>query len=133
MRVSSRCILLPVSARPTYGSRGTRQSYVIRRGPRSQRFDLAATSVAALGMRSPSAELRGLYVKQIVRRVIDRRGTVAVIDLPAPHMGPNQVLIQNAYSLISSGTEMSTLSKTPTELVRQTLSDPWMRHVVKHT
>src|SRR5687767_6929648 len=48
-------------------------------------------------------------------------------------MGPNQVLIQNAYSLISSGTEMSTLSKTPTELVRQTLSDPWMRHVVKHT
>src|SRR5687767_2318759 len=83
--------------------------------------------------RRASAELRGLHVKQIVRRVIDRRGTVAVIDLPAPHMGPNQVLIQNAYSLISSGTEMSTLSKTPTELVRQTLSDPWMRHVVKHT
>jgi predicted dehydrogenase/threonine dehydrogenase-like Zn-dependent dehydrogenase len=78
-------------------------------------------------------DTRSVFVKQIVRRVIDRRGRIAVIELPAPHMGPNQVLIQNAYSLISSGTELSTLSKTPTELVRQTLSDPWMRQVVNHT
>ena len=28
---------------------------------------------------------------------------------------------------------MSTLSKTPAELVKQTLSDPWMRNVVKQT
>jgi predicted dehydrogenase len=65
--------------------------------------------------------------------VIDRRGRVLVADLPVPHVGPDQVLVQSHYSLISSGTEMGTLSKTPTELVRQTISDPWMRHVVKQT
>ena len=72
-------------------------------------------------------------MKQVFRRVIDRRGRVLVADLPAPHVGPDQVLVQSHYSLISSGTEMGTLSKTPTELVRQTFSDPWMRNVVKQT
>jgi predicted dehydrogenase/threonine dehydrogenase-like Zn-dependent dehydrogenase len=41
--------------------------------------------------------------------------------------------VQSHYSLISSGTEMGTLAKTPTELVRQTIQDPWMRNVVKQT
>ena len=72
-------------------------------------------------------------MKQIIRRVIDRKGRVGVVDFPEPHLGPDQVLVQNHYSLISSGTELSTLSKTPAELVRQTLSDPWMRQVVKQT
>src|SRR5260221_3863626 len=72
-------------------------------------------------------------MKQVFRRVIDRRGRVLVADLPVPHMGPDQVLIQSHYSLISSGTEMGTLSKTPAQLVRQTISDPWMRNVVKQT
>ena len=72
-------------------------------------------------------------MKQVFRRVIDRRGRVLVADLPVPHVGPDQVLVQSHYSLISSGTEMGTLSKTPAELVRQTISDPWMRHVVKQT
>jgi predicted dehydrogenase len=72
-------------------------------------------------------------MKQVFRRVIDRRGRVLVADLPIPHVGPDQVLVQSHYSLISSGTELGTLSKTPAELVRQTISDPWMRHVVKQT
>src|SRR5258708_35011664 len=72
-------------------------------------------------------------MKQVFRRVIDRRGRVLVADLPVPHIGSDQVLVQSRYSLISSGTEMGTLAKTPTELVRQTISDPWMRHVVKQT
>jgi predicted dehydrogenase len=72
-------------------------------------------------------------MKQVFRRVIDRRGRVLVADLPVPHMGPDQVLVQSHYSLISSGTETSTLAKTPTELVRQTIQDPWMRNVVKQT
>ena len=72
-------------------------------------------------------------MKQIIRRVIDRKGRVGVVDFPEPHLGPDQVLVQNHYSLISSGTELSTLSKTPAKLVRQTLSDPWMRQVVKQT
>ncbi len=72
-------------------------------------------------------------MKQVFRRVIDRRGRVLISDLPVPHAGPDQILVQSHYSLISSGTEMGTLAKTPTELVRQTISDPWMRHVVKQT
>jgi hypothetical protein len=63
-------------------------------------------------------------MKQIVRRVIDRKGKVAVIELPEPQLGPDQVLVRNHYSLISTGTEMSTLTKTPGELVRQTVADP---------
>src|SRR5215475_374815 len=58
-------------------------------------------------------------MKQVFRRVIDRRGRVSVLELPVPHLGPDQVLVQGHYSLISSGTELGTLSKTPTELVRQ--------------
>jgi len=72
-------------------------------------------------------------MKQVFRRVIDRRGRVSILELPEPHMGPDQVLVQSAYSLISSGTESGTLAKTPVELVKQTISDPWMRHVVKQT
>ena len=72
-------------------------------------------------------------MKQVVRRVIDRRGRVNVLELPIPHLGPDQLLVQSRYSLISSGTEATTLSKTPIELVKQTISDPWMRHVVKQT
>ena len=70
-------------------------------------------------------------MKQIVRRVIDRKGRIVAADLPVPALGPHQALVQNHYSLISTGTELSTLSKTPLELVRQTLSDPWMRHIVQ--
>ena len=72
-------------------------------------------------------------MKQVFRRVIDRRGRVSILELPDPHLGPDQVLVQGHYSLISSGTESGTLSKTPAELVRQTISDPWMRNVVKQT
>ena len=56
-----------------------------------------------------------------------------LLDLPEPHLGADQVLVQSRYSLISSGTEMSTLAKTPVELAKQTLADPWMRSVVKQT
>jgi predicted dehydrogenase len=72
-------------------------------------------------------------MRQVFRRVIDRRGRVVMLDLPEPHLGPDQVLVQNRYSLISSGTESTTVSRTPVELARQTLSDPWMRNVVKQT
>jgi polar amino acid transport system substrate-binding protein len=72
-------------------------------------------------------------MRQIVRRVIDRKGKVVVLELPEPHLGPDQVLVQNHHTLISSGTEMSTLAKTPAELVRQTISDPWMRKAVQQT
>lgn len=72
-------------------------------------------------------------MRQVIRRVIDRKGRVRVIELPEPELGPEQILVRNAYSLISTGTELGTVGKTPLELVRQTVADPWMRHVVKQT
>ena len=72
-------------------------------------------------------------MKQIVRRVIDAKGRVSLLELPEPHFGPHQVLVQTAFSLISSGTELSTITKTPTELIKQTIADPWMRQAVKST
>ena len=72
-------------------------------------------------------------MKQIVRRVIDKKGKVSLIEYPVPEYNDDQILVQNFYSLISTGTELSTLSKTPIELVKQTISDPWMRNAVKQT
>lgn len=72
-------------------------------------------------------------MKQIIRRVIDPKGQVRVIELPEPHCGPDQVLARTEFSLISSGTELSTIAKTPVELVKQTIADPWMREAVKAT
>ncbi len=72
-------------------------------------------------------------MRQIVRRVIDRKGKVVVLELPEPHLGADQVLVQSHHTLISSGTEMTTLAKTPAELVRQTIADPWMRKAVQQT
>jgi predicted dehydrogenase/threonine dehydrogenase-like Zn-dependent dehydrogenase len=72
-------------------------------------------------------------MKQVFRRVIDRKGRIVTLDLPVPHLGADQVLVQNRFSLISSGTETGTIGRTPLELAKQTMSDPWMRHVVKQT
>lgn len=69
-------------------------------------------------------------MKQVVRRVIDRKGKVTTLELPEPFCGADQVLVQNHFSLISSGTELGTLAKTPTELIRQSLRDPWLRRMV---
>ncbi|MFV2082244.1 MAG: bi-domain-containing oxidoreductase, partial [bacterium] len=71
-------------------------------------------------------------MKQVIRRVIDRKGRIMVEEVPVPRPGPRDVLIDVRYSVISSGTEMSTLNKTFPELVKQTLQDPWMRQAVKN-
>jgi predicted dehydrogenase/threonine dehydrogenase-like Zn-dependent dehydrogenase len=66
-------------------------------------------------------------MKQVVRRVCDRRGRVLVAELPAPALGPREVLVSLRYSAISPGTERATLAKTLPELVRQSLGDRWTR------
>ncbi len=71
-------------------------------------------------------------MKQVVRRVIDRKGSIQIEELPAPRPGELEVLVDVRYSAISTGTEMSTLGKTLPQLAKQTLSDPWMRQAVKN-
>jgi len=70
-------------------------------------------------------------MKQIVRKVINKNGVVSIEEIPAPTCGDNQVLISTRNTLISTGTELATLKKTPVELVKQTLSDPWMHQAFK--
>ncbi|MBD3409008.1 MAG: zinc-binding dehydrogenase [Ignavibacteriales bacterium] len=70
-------------------------------------------------------------MKQVVRRVVDRSGAIQIKTAPTPTVGDDQVLAATSYSLISSGTELGTVTKTPLELTKQTLADPWMRGAVK--
>lgn len=72
-------------------------------------------------------------MKQILRKVINQAGKIIIEELPAPLCGPDQVLVSTRYTLISSGTELATLKKTPGELIKQTIKDPWMRNAVKST
>ncbi|MFC1524203.1 bi-domain-containing oxidoreductase [Thermodesulfobacteriota bacterium] len=71
-------------------------------------------------------------MQQVFRRVIDKKGKIQVTEVPAPNCGPDQVLVASRYTIISTGTEGATLSKTFPELVKQTLQDPWMRNAVKN-
>jgi len=70
-------------------------------------------------------------VKQVFRRVLDSKGNVKVLDVPAPRCGANRVLVATHYSAISAGTEGATLKKTFPELIKQSLKDPWTRNAVK--
>ncbi len=45
-----------------------------------------------------------------MRQVVFKKGKVLVEEVPAPSCGANKVLVENLYSLISSGTELSSLS-----------------------
>jgi predicted dehydrogenase/threonine dehydrogenase-like Zn-dependent dehydrogenase len=71
-------------------------------------------------------------MRQVIRRVVDRKGRVSLREVPTPHVGDNQVLVSVRFSLISSGTELLSVSKSPVELARQTLKDSWMRAAVKN-
>ncbi|MFH1722899.1 MAG: bi-domain-containing oxidoreductase [Candidatus Altiarchaeota archaeon] len=71
-------------------------------------------------------------MKQVIRKVKDKKGKIQVVDIPTPNLGDDQVLISTHYSLISSGTETTTIGKTPVELAKQTIQDPWMRNIVKN-
>ncbi|MGC8651384.1 MAG: bi-domain-containing oxidoreductase [Minisyncoccia bacterium] len=53
-----------------------------------------------------------------MHQVLFKKGEVVVEEVPAPNNGANNVLVENLYSLISSGTEMSSLnfSKQPLPL-----------------
>ncbi|MBN1227915.1 MAG: bi-domain-containing oxidoreductase [Deltaproteobacteria bacterium] len=75
-------------------------------------------------------ELIDMY--QVFRRVLDTKGKIRVIEVPAPSCGPDQVLVASRYTAISVGTEGATLGKTFPELVKQTLQDPWMKSAVKN-
>ncbi len=46
-----------------------------------------------------------------MKQVFNSAGTIVVKEVPAPACGDNEVLVQNAFSLISSGTESASLEQ----------------------
>ena len=44
-----------------------------------------------------------------MKQVLFKKGKVVVEEVPAPVCGPGQILVENLYSVVSSGTEMSSL------------------------
>ncbi len=70
-------------------------------------------------------------MRQVYRRVLHPAGKIKIEEAPVPTPGVHDVLVDVRRSLISPGTESATLKKTPLGLVKQTLSDPWMRANVK--
>lgn len=45
-----------------------------------------------------------------MKQVLFKTGKVVIEDVPAPHLKANEVLVENLFSLISSGTEMASLN-----------------------
>jgi predicted dehydrogenase/threonine dehydrogenase-like Zn-dependent dehydrogenase len=59
-----------------------------------------------------------------VRQVVIQAGGVQVIDVPAPQAQAHSILVQVAFSAISSGTEIASLRAASTPLYRRALRQP---------
>ena len=56
-----------------------------------------------------------------MKQVLMRRGHIAVENVPAPLVEPGSVLVEVAYSVISTGTEMSSLKGTGQSILKMAL------------
>ncbi|MBM4429777.1 MAG: zinc-binding dehydrogenase [Chloroflexi bacterium] len=59
-----------------------------------------------------------------MRQVLIRRGQVTVENVPAPLVEPGHVLVEVAYSLISTGTEITSVESSGKSLVKRALEQP---------
>lgn len=59
-----------------------------------------------------------------MKQVFLKSGAIVVEDVPTPAPGPGEVLVHNAYSLISAGTETLALKGAQKSLVRRALERP---------
>jgi len=59
-----------------------------------------------------------------LKQVLIKQGKAVVADVPAPVLGKGQVLVEVAYSLISSGTELSGVESSGKSLVQKVLEQP---------
>lgn len=61
-------------------------------------------------------------MKQLTQKL--GSGEMQVQDVPLPQLGPNMVLVKNHYSIISSGTEGSTVSTARKNLLAKAKERP---------
>jgi predicted dehydrogenase len=59
-----------------------------------------------------------------MKQVLTQRGNILLVDIPAPFVGQGQILVEVAYSLISTGTELDTIQSTGKSLIEKALEQP---------
>jgi hypothetical protein len=59
-----------------------------------------------------------------MKQVLIRRGQIAVEDVPAPLIEPGHVLVEVAYSMISSGTEIGAIAGSGKSLFKRAIEQP---------
>lgn len=64
-----------------------------------------------------------------MKQVLVKRGRVQVEDVPAPLVGEGKVLVEVAYSLISTGTDVESVRRSGESLIRKAIEHP--EHVKK--
>lgn len=68
-----------------------------------------------------------------MKQVVNRGGAVRVEEIPAPQVEAGYVLVEVAYSLISTGTEVSIVAETRKSLLTQAVEQPQkIRKAVDH-
>lgn len=68
-----------------------------------------------------------------MKQVFVNSGTIEVNDVPAPLLDEGSVLVEVAYSLISTGTELSGVEQSGKSLVRRALEQPEkVKKVIEH-
>jgi predicted dehydrogenase len=59
-----------------------------------------------------------------LKQVLIRRGSPAVVDVPAPQLTDHTILVEVRFSLISTGTEIAGLVSANKSVLRQAIEDP---------
>ena len=59
-----------------------------------------------------------------MKQVLVRRGKIMIEGVPSPLVGKGNVLVEVAYSLISTGTEVEGLKRSGESLVRKAIEHP---------
>jgi len=59
-----------------------------------------------------------------MKKVLLKKGEVTVEEVPAPVVKDNNVLVQVAYSCISTGTEISAVTSSGQSLLQKALNEP---------
>ncbi|UCC39964.1 MAG: bi-domain-containing oxidoreductase [Candidatus Aminicenantes bacterium] len=68
-----------------------------------------------------------------MKQVLLKRGNVALENIPAPLIEPNSILVEVAYSLISSGTELSSIKGSKESLAKKAIRKPeYIKELLKY-
>ncbi len=59
-----------------------------------------------------------------MKQVVAKAGGVEVVDVPVPHNGDDEILVANAYSVVSTGTESLTIGRTEPRSYLDVLKNP---------